>query len=161
MSRNQMTADIARRAQAAYGDDVDTIIREMFSEGYSLRVIASVLETSQSYICKQARRLGLHRPPIKRSEFPSKMPGLSRDVCADRIGGRLTYQEIGAKYDIGNGTITEILRRYAPNFVGDKYARVQVRPPNVSAEERQRRAERIRTHAAGGRFPALGGRYGC
>lgn len=161
MSRNQSAADIARRAQAEYGDDADTIIREMFAEGHSLRVIAGVLETSQSYVCKCARRLGLCRPPIKRSEFPSKMPGLSRDVCADRIGGRLTYQEIGAKYNIGNATITEILRRYAPAWVGDKRNHIQVLPPDVSPAERQRRAERIRTHQAGGKFPPIGWRYGC
>lgn len=161
MSRNQTSADIARRAQAEFGDDTDTIIREMFTAGYALRVIAGVLETSQTYVCKRVWRLGLRRPPIKRTEFPSKMPALSRDVCADRIGGRLTYQEIGAKYNIGNATITEILRRYAPAWVGDKRIHIQVRLPDVSAEERQRRAERIRTHEAGGKFPAIGWRYGC
>ncbi len=161
MSRNQTAADIAQRAQAEFGNDTDTVIREMFAEGYALRVIAGVLETSQTYVCKRVRRLGLCRPPIKRVEFPSQMPALSRNVCADRIGSRLTYQEIRAKYGIGNGMITEILRRYAPAWVGDKRNHIQVRPPDVSPAERQRRAERIRKHEAGGRFPAIGWRYGC
>lgn len=151
MSRRQSTAVIAQRAQAEYGVSPDTVITEMFAEGYALHIIASVLETSPTYVCKRVRRLGLRRPPIKRVEFPSKMRRLAQSVCADRIGGHLTYAEISAKYGIGNGTITEILRRYAPAWLGNKHSRVLVRNPNVSPAERARRAERIRQHQAGGR----------
>lgn len=160
MSRNQSDADITRRVQAEYGVATDTLIREMFAEGYALRVISGVLEASQSYVCRRVRQLGLSRAPIKRVEFPSKMPGLSRDVCADRIGGKLTYKEIGVRYNIGNATITEILRRYAPDWVGNKHMHVLVGLPTISPDERQRRAERIHNHQAGGKLPAIGGRYG-
>jgi len=51
----------------------------------------------------------------------------------------MKYREIAAKYDITNPTIIRYLRIGAPHLVGDKLSPVQVAPPEISDEERERR----------------------
>jgi len=122
------------------------VIRGMYDAATPLRVIAGALDVPPSTLMGWVRRWGWTRPDIGKDRSWEARSRISerwghdaiRLVCADRKMG-MKYREIEAKYGITNPTIIRYLRIGAPHLVGDKLSPIQVSPPEISDEERERR----------------------
>jgi len=134
------------RIEAEYGYPARDVIWGMYDAATPLRVIAGALDVPPSTLMGWVRRWGWTRPDIGRDRAWEARSRISREwghdairlICADRKMG-MKYHEIANKYDITNPTIIRYLRIGAPYLVGDKLSPVQVGPPEISDEERERR----------------------
>ena len=134
------------RIEAEYGYPAKDVIRGMYDAATPLRVIAGALDVPPSTLMGWVRRWGWSRPDIGKDRMWTARARITREwghdairlICADRKMG-MKYREIAAKYDITNPTIIRYLRIGAPHLVGDKLSPVQVAPPEISDEERERR----------------------
>lgn len=132
--------------EAEFGYSAKDVIRGMYNAATPLRVIAGALGVPPSTLMGWVRRWAWNRPGIGKDRPWEARSRISREwghdairlVCADRKMG-MKYREIADKYDITNPTIIRYLRMGAPYLVGDKLSPVQVTPPEISDEERERR----------------------
>jgi hypothetical protein len=129
-----------------FGYFAKDVIRGMYDTDTPLRVIAGALCVPPSTLMGWVRRWGWSRPDIGKDRPWEARSRISKEwghdairlVCADRKMGS-KYREIADKYRITNPTIIRYLRIGEPHLVGDKQSPVQVAPPEISNEERERR----------------------
>jgi len=142
-----------RRIRDEFGREPETIIREMFNTGEPLTVMAGALGISYGEMHEWVHNLGLERKPIPRCSRRLTWERLLdehnfdpvRLICSDRACG-MSYAELREKYDISQGFVADCLHTGAPWLIGTHDAPVTVRPPELSDEERARRAEICREH---------------
>lgn len=134
------------RIEADFDYPAKDVIRGMYDAATPLRVIAGALDVPSSTLMGWVRRWGWSRLDIGKDRAWEARSRISEEwghnaiylVCADRKMG-MKYREISAKYNISNPTIIRYLRIGAPDLVGCKSAPIQVAPPEISDDERERR----------------------
>jgi len=132
--------------EAEFGEPAMDVIRGMYDDGIALRVIAGAIDVPGDTLMGWVRRWRWSRPDIGKERVHSVYERITQEfghnaialVCSDRKMG-MKYHEIAAKYGISNPTIIDWLRIGLPDFVGDKYEPVQIAPPEIGDEERERR----------------------
>jgi len=142
-----------RRIEAEYGYPPEDVIRGMFEAHTPLTVMAGALGISYGEMHEWVAELGLEREPISPENRCHTQERLWNEydqnpitlICSDRANG-MTYREIRERYGVSQGFVADCLRRGAPWLIGDRYEPVMVGPPQLSDEERQRRAEQCREH---------------
>lgn len=123
----------------------ETIISEMFAEGYAISVIAGALDVSYGEMHEWIKELGLRRDrPAIATHQRQTVKRLQQEhghnytqlICSDRANG-MKYKEITAKYQVSNGFVAACLHQESPWLIGTHDEPITVAPPDFSPEVRE------------------------